>query len=173
MHGSEPRYPRSESLESRDAGKLARPVRAGGRRKRTCIRRHLADGLPAPCGTRTPGRRSSRSAPGSPTRPRSGSTGTSGPSVRHSRPGSGSPRCPTGSPPAMTRPGCRRSATGCSLGPSRSSPSGGCTASRCLLTAGTGMPGTGGSARCGRSRFPHRRVRRPAPGPVVLRGADR
>ena len=34
-------------------GKRARPVRVGGRRKRTCARRHLADGLPTPCGTRT------------------------------------------------------------------------------------------------------------------------
>ena len=30
-------------------GKRARPVRVGGRRKRTCTRRHLADGLPTPC----------------------------------------------------------------------------------------------------------------------------
>lgn len=40
MHGSQPRYSRNGSLESRDAGKLAPPVRAGGRRKRTCACRH-------------------------------------------------------------------------------------------------------------------------------------
>ena len=89
-----------------------------------------------------------------PTRPRSGSTGTSGPNGRRSKPGSGSPRCPAGSPPAMTRPGCRRSATGCSRTPSRCSPSGGCTASRCRSAARTSWPGTGGNAPCGRSRSP-------------------
>ncbi len=51
-------------------------------------------------------------------------------------------------------PGCRRSATGSSPAPSRSSPSGGCTASRCPSAPPTGTPGTGGSARCGRSRSP-------------------
>src|SRR6266702_4766792 len=76
------------------------------------------------------------------------------PSGRRSRPASPSPSCPTGSRPAMTRPGCRGSATGCSPGPSRSSPSGGCTASRCPSAARTATPGTGGSARCGRSRSP-------------------
>ena len=58
------------------------------------------------------GPRSSRSAPTSRIRSRSGSTGTNGRSSRPARPGSGSPSCPTGSPPATTRPGCRRSATG-------------------------------------------------------------
>ena len=63
-------------------------------------------------GTTTSGRRSSRSAPISPTRSRSGSTATSGPNARPPRPGSGSPSCPTGSPPPTTPPGCRPSATG-------------------------------------------------------------
>ena len=81
------------------------------------------------------GRRSSRSAPASPIPPSCASTGTSGPSGRHSRPTSGSRSCRTGSRPAMTRPGCRRSATGCSRAPSRCSPSGGCTASRCPSAA--------------------------------------
>src|SRR6266536_2849756 len=69
-------------------------------------------------------RRSSRSAPTSRIRPRSGSTGMSGSSGRPPVPGWGSPRCPTGSPPATIRLPCRRSVTGCSLAPSRCSPSG-------------------------------------------------
>ena len=59
------------------------------------------------CGTRTSVRRSSRCAPTSPTRSRSGSTGTSGPNGRPPTPGSGSPSCPTGSPRARTRAVCR------------------------------------------------------------------
>src|ERR687897_361412 len=60
---------------------------------------------------RSSGRRLSRSAPTSPTRPRSGSTAMSGPSARPPGLGSGSPSCPTGSPPPTTPPGCRPSAT--------------------------------------------------------------
>ena len=50
---------------------------------------------------------------------------------------------PAGSLPARTRPLCRRSATGCSRAPSRCSPSGGCTASRCPSAWPTSGPGTG------------------------------
>ena len=63
---------------------------------------------------------------------------------------------PAGSLPARTRPLCRRSATGCSRAPSRCSPSGGSTASRCpsaQLISGTG---TGGRSPCARSRCPAR-----------------
>ena len=56
------------------------------------------------CGTSTSGRRSSRSAPTSRIRSRSGSTATSGPNGKPPTPGSGSPSCPTGSPPARTPP---------------------------------------------------------------------
>ena len=54
------------------------------------------------CGTPTSARPSSRYAPGSLIRPKSGSTAMSGSNARPPRPGSDSPRCPTGSPPAMT-----------------------------------------------------------------------
>jgi len=49
---------------------------------------------------------------------------------------------------------CRRSATGCSLAPSRCSPSGGCTGSRCPSAALISGPGTGGRSPCARSRCP-------------------
>ena len=56
--------------------------------------------------------------------------------------------------PARTRPRCRRSATGCSPAPSRCSPSGGCTASRCPSARPISGPGTGGRSPCARSRCP-------------------
>ena len=62
--------------------------------------RHLAGVLPVPSGTTISVRRSSRSAPTSRTRSRSGSTATSGPNARPPRPVSDSPSCPTGSPPS-------------------------------------------------------------------------
>ena len=105
-------------------------------------------------------RRSSKSAPTSPTRPRSGSTATSGPSSRPPGPGSASPSCPTGSPPAIIRSRCRRSATDCSPAPSRCSRSGGCTASRCPSARLTSGPGTGGNLHAPGRSLPHPRARR-------------
>ena len=48
--GSQPRHPRDSHRRAVMRGKPARPVRVGGRRKRTRARRHLADGLPTPGG---------------------------------------------------------------------------------------------------------------------------
>ena len=87
------------------------PARDQTRRRRSSPSPRRTAGSPATtstCGTRASARRSSRSAPTSRIRPRSGSTGTSGPSGRPPGPGSASPSCPTGSPPATTRPRCRR-----------------------------------------------------------------
>ena len=94
--------------------------------------------------------RSSRSAPISPIRARSGSTGTSGPSAR--RPGRAWPsgNCPTGSPPAKIRPPCRRSATGSARARSGCSPSAGGRGCRCRLPAPTARPATGGRSPCAR-----------------------
>jgi len=61
---------------------------------------------------------------------------------------------PAGSRPARTRWLCRRSATGCSRAPSRCSPSGGCTGSRCPSARLTRRPGTGRRSPCARSRYP-------------------
>jgi hypothetical protein len=63
-------------------------------------------------GTLTSARRSSRSAPTSLIRARSGSTGTSGPNGKPSRQGSAFVSCPTDSPPARTHKPYRTSATG-------------------------------------------------------------
>jgi hypothetical protein len=110
--------------------------------------------LPAPCGTPTSARRSSRSAPTSPTRSRSGSTVTSGPNAKPPRPGWPSRSCPTGLGPAPTLPCSRRSATGSGQPPSTSSCSAGLLVCRCRWARRIGMAATGGSARCGRSRSP-------------------
>ena len=120
------------------------------------------------------GRCSSRSAPTSPTRPRSGSTATSGPNGRPPRPGLPSPSCPTGSLPARTRPLCRRSATGRSPGTIE------VFAQRWLhrlplpfgLRRGAGRVLVGDLHAPGRG-VPHPGVRCSPPRPGVFRGADR
>src|SRR5919108_2671082 len=106
------------------------------------------------CGTPTSARRSSRSAATSPTRSRSGSTATSGPNAKPPRPGWPSASCPTGLGPAPSRSGSRRSATGSGPPPSTSSCSAGWLVCRCRWARRTGLPATGGSARCGRSKSP-------------------
>ena len=74
---------------------------------------------------------SSRSAPTSPTRPRSGSMVMSGPNARPPGPESSSPSCPTGSPPPTTPPGCRPSATSWAPTKSRRSLIAGSPSCRC------------------------------------------
>ena len=61
---------------------------------------------------------------------------------------------PADSPLVRTPVRCRKSAAGCSPAPSRCSPSGGCTVSRCPSAAPTSGPGTGGRSPCARSRSP-------------------
>lgn len=68
------------------------------------------------------GRRSSRCAPISRIRSRSGSTGTNGPNGRPPWPGSSTRRCPTASPRPATPRRCRRSVTGSARATSRPSP---------------------------------------------------
>ena len=168
---------RGRRLAGVPAGLVRVPARHPGRGAAVHVREGRPPGdllLLLPVGRGLRRRRSSRSAPTSPTRPRSGSTGTSGPSGRRSRPGSGSPSCPTGSRPAMTPPRCRPSATGSSRAPSRSSPSGGCTG--IPMPFGSKDRDAGYWWECSMRQVEVSRTivfDAPAPGPVVLRGADR
>jgi|GEM_PF-1870266 len=98
--------------------------------------------------------RSSRSAPTSPTRERSGSTGTSGPNARLSRPAWVFANCPTASLPAPTRRRCRTSVTGSVPAPSACSPNAGGLGCRCRSRPPTGRPATGGTSPSARSRSP-------------------
>jgi hypothetical protein len=101
---------------------------------------------------------SSRSAPGSPTRPRSGSTATSGPNAKPPRPASASPSCPTGSPPATTQPRCRPSATGSARGPSTSLSNAGWRGCLYRSPTPTGTAATVGNLHAPGRGLPHHRL---------------
>src|SRR5215203_1310474 len=103
-----------------------------GDRKIEKMKPHLArqerSGL---SGTKTSGRRVSRSAPTFRIRSRSGSTAMNGPNGRPRSPASAGLRWRTVSPPARTRPGCRPSATGSARSRSRDSSTAGWSGYRC------------------------------------------
>jgi hypothetical protein len=106
------------------------------------------------CGTPTSAPPSSRCAPGSPIRARSGSTATSGPNAKPPRPGSASPSSPTGSPPARIHRRCRSSATGSARAPSTSSSNAGWLGCPYRSPTPTVTAATGGRLPCARSRSP-------------------
>ena len=124
------------------------------------------------CSTPSSGPGSSRSAPTSRIRPRCGSTVTSGPNAKPTAPGSATRRWPTGSPPA-TDPDALQAICD-RFGPADvqaffdrwidviPTPFTADRSCRRLLVGAVDAPGRG---------VPHPRVRRPPPGPRVLRSA--